>query len=152
MNRHPTLPRLLVTLGLLLASSLVAAASPVNTGLFGKTAVKGYDVVAYHSEKRAVKGDSEYSASWQGANWHFVSAANRDRFKANPARYAPQYGGYCAFAVAKNDLVGIDPEAYTLVGDKLYLNYSKDIQRQWEADRQRFIESADRNFPALIAR
>lgn len=150
MNHHASF-----VLGALLSSVLVwqgpaQAASPVNTGLFGTTAVKGYDVVAYHTAHKAVKGSHDYSHDWMGATWRFSSAENLARFQTDPARYAPQYGGYCAFAVAKNDLVGIDPEAFTLVGDKLYLNYSLKIRKEWEADRDAYIRKADANWPQLI--
>lgn len=133
--------------------SAAAAGPAVNKTLFGGLAIEGYDTVAYHVEQRPVKGQSAFRHSWNGASWQFASAANLKRFVAEPARYAPQYGGYCAYAVAaKNELVGIDPEAYTLVDGKLYLNYSKKIQAQWEADRAQFITQGDRNWPALSAR
>ncbi len=134
---------------LLLAAPLTQAAT-LNTTTFGNLAVDGYDVVAYHTEHKAVKGQREFRETWQGAVWQFASAAHQKQFAANPARYAPQYGGYCAYAVgAKNELVDVDPEAFTLVGDKLYLNYSKKVQALWEAERAHYIEAGDRNWPAL---
>lgn len=148
--RRLSLPSLSVVLVAGLLSLGAQAASPVNTGLFGNTAVKGYDVVAYHTEQRAVKGDAAYSTEWMGARWLFANAGHLKQFRAQPQRYAPQYGGYCAFAVAKGDLVGIDPEAFTLVGDKLYLNYSKKIRGEWEADRDSYIRKADARWPELI--
>lgn len=150
MSVHASRLRALLLTVLLVWLGPAQAASPVNTGFFGTTAVKGYDVVAYHTEHKAVKGSSDYRHDWMGATWQFSSAENLARFQADPARYAPQYGGYCAFAVAKNDLVGIDPDAFALVGDKLYLNYSKKIQKEWEADRDAYIRKADANWPQLI--
>jgi YHS domain-containing protein len=126
------------------------AVSPVNTGLFGSTAIKGYDAVAYHTEKKPVKGSDKFVTEWKGAKWQFASEANLKLFQAAPERYAPQYGGYCAYAVGNNYTAGIDPQAFTLIGDKLYLNYSLDIQKQWEANRDGFIASGDRNWPGLL--
>lgn len=148
MHRHTL--RSLLFVFVTLFGAHAHAASPVNTGLFGRTAVKGHDVVAYHTEQRAVKGSETYSSDWMGARWLFASAEHLKLFQAHPQRYAPQYGGYCAYAVAKGDLVGIDPEAFTLVGDKLYLNYSKKIRSQWEADRDHYIRKADAQWPQLI--
>ena len=140
-----------VVLALALASfaGKAAALEPINTGLFGNTAIKGYDTVAYHTDRRPVKGSERYTATWMGATWRFSSAANRDAFKANPGRYAPQYGGYCAYAVGNNYTAGIDPAAFSLVGGKLYLNYSPAIQRQWLLKRDAYIRSGDANWPAL---
>jgi hypothetical protein len=80
----------------------------------------------------------------------FASAAHRDAFVADPERYAPQYGGYCAWAVAHGKTAGVDPQAWKIVGGKLYLNYSKDIQRQWEEDVPGYVEKADANWPKLL--
>ena len=135
---------------LLAASTSAHAGGPINTSLFGKLAVDGYDVVAYQTDHKAVKGKADFRYSWHDANWQFASAEHLAAFKADPQRYAPQYGGYCAYAVAaKNDKVDIDPQAFTVLGDKLYLNYSKDVQAKWNADRAALIEKADRNWPAL---
>ena len=149
----PAFRSLFVAGSLLAASTAAFAGSPINTTLFGKLAVDGYDVVAYQTDHKAVKGKAEFRYSWQDANWQFASADHLAAFKADPQRYAPQYGGYCAYAVAaKNDKVDIDPEAFTVLGNKLYLNYSKEIQAQWDADRTHFIELGDRNWPALRER
>jgi YHS domain-containing protein len=139
----------LAVLAMLFAVS-AHAVSPVNTGLFGSTAIKGYDAVAYHTQKKAVKGSSKFVHEWNGAKWQFASEEHLKLFQAAPERYAPQYGGYCAYAVGNNYTAGIDPEAYTLVGDKLYLNYSLDIQKEWEAKRDGYITSGDQNWPGLL--
>ena len=150
MNIRTPLAVLLLSLCAGFSVSAAAAETAVNKSLFGGLAIDGYDTVAYHLEQRPVQGKSEFRHQWNGATWQFASAANLKRFAAEPARYAPQYGGYCAYAVAaKNELVGIDPDAYTLVDGKLYLNYSKKIRAQWEASRAQFITQGDRNWPAL---
>jgi YHS domain-containing protein len=91
-----------------------------------------------------VKGSAQFSYEWQGATWLFSSAENRDRFNAEPDRYAPQYGGFCAYAVSKGRTASIDPEAWKIVDGKLYLNYSKGVQkkcRTWQGISRRATET-----------
>jgi YHS domain-containing protein len=144
------LTRTAATLLLALWSLTALALDPINTGLFGNTAIKGYDAVAYHTEHKPVKGSKDYRFEWMGAQWLFASQDHLDLFKADPQRYAPQYGGYCAYAVSQNYTAGIDPDAFTVIGDKLYLNYDKDIQQKWEGSRDAYIRDADNNWPALL--
>ncbi len=125
-----------------------AAVDPINKNIFG-TALKGYDPVAYFKESRPVKGQDEFRHDWLGAKWYFASATNRDEFARNPEKYAPQFGGYCAWAVANGYTANIDPEAWRIVDGKLYLNYSKDVQKKWEADIPGFIKKGNENWPKL---
>ncbi len=126
-----------------------AAVDPVNKNLFG-TALKGYDAVAYFREGRPVKGKDEFRHDWMGAKWYFANSANRDEFAKNPEKYAPQFGGYCAWAVGHGYTASIDPEAWKIVDGKLYLNYSKDVQKMWEQDVPGWIKKGDENWPRLI--
>ena len=135
---------------LFLLPTTAFAVDPVNTGLFSNKAVKGYDVVAYFTEDAAVKGSSDYQTSYLGADWYFSSQANLDLFVANPEQYAPQYGGYCAWAVSQNYTAAIDPEQFTVHEGKLYLNYNADVNSKWTADRDNFISAADQNWPSLL--
>ncbi len=112
-------------------------------------AVDGYDPVAYFTDSMPVKGTEHITLDWQGATWHFSSEANRDLFKANPEKYAPQYGGYCAYGVANGYKVKIEPEAWAIVEGKLYLNYNLKVQEDWNTDRAGFIEKADAQWPSL---
>jgi YHS domain-containing protein len=112
-------------------------------------AIRGYDPVAYFAEQRPVPGQAEFSLDWMGATWRFASAANRDAFAAEPERYAPQYGGYCAYAVSQGYTASIDPDAWKVVDDKLYLNYSKSVQRRWQRDIPGHIAKGDQNWPKL---
>lgn len=128
--------------------SASAAVEPINKNIFG-TALKSYDAVAYFKESRPVKGRDEFRHDWMGAKWYFASAANRDEFARNPEKYAPQFGGYCAWAVAQGYTASIDPEAWRIVDGKLYLNYSKDVQKKWEADIPGFIKQGNENWPKL---
>ena len=108
-------------------------ADPVNKAS-GEVAIKGYDAVAYFKENKAVKGRSEFQHAWMGAKWYFASAANRDLFAQEPEKYAPQFGGYCSWAVSNNYVYDADPEVWKLVDGKLYLNYNKTAQQKWEQD------------------
>ena len=112
-------------------------------------AIHGYDPVAYFTEQKPVKGSEQFTYAWMGATWRFASAAHRDQFAANPAQYTPQYGGYCSYAVSKGHTASIDPEAWRIVEGKLYLNYSKGVQKTWAQDVPGNIQKADQNWPAL---
>jgi YHS domain-containing protein len=138
----------------ILAASLASAvfAAGAFAGEFyekGGAAIRGHDPVAYFKEGKPVKGSPEHKAEHKGSVFHFASKANRDAFAADPAKYAPQYHGFCAFGVAGGYKASVDPAAFTVVGDKLYLNYSRSIQRQWRADIPGFVAKGDRNWPAV---
>lgn len=143
-----TLTLILGAAALLLPATLFAA-NPVNKSFFGDVAIEGYDAVAYFTAGKPVEGTKEHTVSYQDANWRFASAENRALFAADPEKYAPQYGGYCAFAVANGSKAGIDPESWKVVDGKLYLNYSKAIQKKWLEDVPGFIEKADANWAKL---
>jgi YHS domain-containing protein len=137
-------------LPLLFGASLLLAKGPVDpVNQSGGVAIKGYDTVAYFEKAMPVKGSSSFETKWNGATWRFASAAHRDLFIADPARYAPQFGGYCAWAVSNNYTADIDPEAWKIVDGKLYLNYSKSVQKMWESDREKRIRLAEKNWPGL---
>jgi YHS domain-containing protein len=138
-----------VPLGTLLLAGRGLAAQ-VNAD--GGVAVRGTDVVAYVTEGRPVAGSARFTHAWRGATWRFASAANRDRFAADPERYAPAYGGFCAYAVSEGYTAPIDPAAWRIVDGRLYLNYDRSVQRRWEADIPGRIARADANWPALAAR
>jgi YHS domain-containing protein len=141
--------KLLLPLAFLLLPAAAFAQKPPVYSSF-TAAIRGYDPVAYHRELRPVEGTSQFTHEWKGATWRFSSAANRDLFKANPEKYAPQYGGYCAFGVANGYAVSIDPEAWAVVEGKLYLNYSKSVQADWKKDVPGFIRKADANWPKVL--
>ena len=139
---------LLATLGTAVS---VNALEPTYTALFSSNAIRGYDTVAYFTEGAAVKGNKQFSTEYQQATWQFASQQNLDLFLGDPEKYAPQYGGYCAYAVSQNTTASIEPELFTIVDGKLYLNYSEKINQQWTADKARFIVDADKNWPKLLA-
>jgi hypothetical protein len=112
-------------------------------------ALQGHDPVAYFTEGAPRAGDPAISLDWAGARWQFASPENRAAFEADPSAYAPQYGGYCAWAAAEGSLAPIDPDAWTIVEGKLYLNYSRSVQRRWEGDIPGNISRADANWPRI---
>ena len=150
--------RRLSAIFVLLAGLFGVTVAPAQAGgeinasrLFG-VAIEGTDPVAYFTQNMPLEGKREFSVDWKGATWRFASAANRDAFKGDPERYAPQYGGYCAWAVSQGYTASIDPEAWKIVDGKLYLNYSKSVQSQWAADVPGNIAKADQNWPAIRAK
>ena len=113
-------------------------------------AIRGADPVAYFTEKTSVMGDERNAYDWAGATWHFASMENREMFKADPEAYAPQYGGYCAWAVgAKGLLYSIQPHIWSVVDNKLYLNFDDVVHNTWVKDIPGFIEKADARWPEL---
>lgn len=144
---------LLCTFGalfLLCATPAALGKDPVYTGIFNNLAVSGYDTVAYFTEGRPVEGSTEHEVEWNGAIWRFVSAENKALFEASPETYAPQYGGYCAWAVSEGDTASAEPDLWKIVDGKLYLNYSPRVQRRWEEDIPGHIVKADANWPAVL--
>lgn len=125
-----------------------AQKNPIYTTNDG--AIKGYDPVAYFVKAEAVKGKEEFTLKWKEADWYFSSQANLEAFKADPEKYAPQFGGYCAYAVGNGYTYRSDPNAWKIVDNKLYLNYSKGIQKKWEANQVGFIKQGEANWPAVI--
>ncbi|HEU5293900.1 MAG TPA: YHS domain-containing (seleno)protein [Burkholderiaceae bacterium] len=133
-----------------------AAQPPINTlknSVFGghtDAAINGYDTVAYFTVGKPVMGKDAFAHEWMGAKWKFASQANLDLFKANPEKYAPQYGGYCAYGVAQGYLVKVEPDQFTVRDGKLYLNYDADVQAKWRMDPAGYIKTADALFPTLL--
>ncbi len=132
-----------------LSATVSLAVGPVNKGWTG-VAIKGYDAVAYFIDSKPMKGSSDHVYEWNGATWRFSSEKHRALFAANPEMYAPQYGGYCAWAVSQNSTAGIDPDAWKIVDGKLYLNYSAKIQAKWVKDIPGHIAAGDRHWPGLM--
>ena len=127
------------------------AADAVYTSWSNNNALSGYDTVAYFTQSKPVKGSRKYKTSYNGVYWLFSSAENLAAFKDDPKKYAPQYGGHCAWALAvKNAQVSGDPQQWNIVEGKLYINYDKDVKNRWEKDIPGFIKVADTHWPALL--
>ena len=114
-----------------------------------KLALSGYDPVAYFTVGKPTKGAGSISASYEGATWYFASEANRATFQAGPAQYAPQYGGYCAWAVSQGYTASADPEAWKIVDGKLYVNYSQSVAANWAKDIPTNNSKANANWPKV---
>lgn len=137
---------------MLAAPILVTQASAGSDAVYAERgiAVDGTDVVAYFTKGRPVAGSADITHDWNGVTWRFSSPEHRDTFAADPAKYAPQYGGYCAYAVSEGYTASTTPEAWRIVDGKLYLNYSKRIQKRWERDIPGRINAADANWPKVL--
>jgi YHS domain-containing protein len=114
-----------------------------------KGAIGGYDVVAFFSEQKPVKGKKEYSLKWKEASWYFSSEENKKTFESDPEKFAPQYGGYCAYGVSQNHKSPTEVDTWTILEGKLYFNYNKDVKQLWLKDQNSLIELANKNWPAL---
>jgi hypothetical protein len=142
----------LVATILAIAAARLLAAESLWFFRNGDVALSGYDAVAYFTESRAMEGTATFEATWNGARWRFISAENRDRFLQNPARYSPQFGGYCAYAVSKGYTASADPKAWSIVNEKLYVNYSMAVRQDWEKEKEARIARAEANWPKVLTK
>ena len=136
----------------LLMAALCGAISAAWAGEYydtGGPVLKGHDPVAYFKESKPVRGDPAFHHAHGGSTFIFASAANRDEFAANPAKYAPQYGGYCAFGVSRGYKADIDPAAFSIFGGKLYVNYNAQVRADWLRDPPGYIARADERWPQV---
>jgi YHS domain-containing protein len=126
------------------ADSSEPPVAPVNAT--DGVGLKGYDPVAYFTDGQPTEGISQYSFQWKGITYRFASAENMQRFKADPQKYLPQYGGYCAYAMSINRIADISPTEWTIFGGKLYLNNNFISQSLWSLNKSGRTEAADRNW------
>lgn len=145
-----TLSLILLTLGLALPvfAQTKTLLNLDKTGL----AIQGYDPVAFFTDNQPVKGDAKFTASYHGATYRFATADHQKTFEADPAKYEPQFGGYCAYGVSRNKLVEIDVQAFQIVGGKLFLQYSKSVRETFNKDTTGNLAKADANWPGLVAK
>jgi len=141
-----------------LVSSISFAAASLTTGIAfakgrifnsGGKAIRGYDPVAYFTVGKPVKGKSKFSTKWQGAKWQFSSQENLDAFKKSPKKFAPLYGGYCSWAMSQGRVATTVPEAWDIVGGKLYLNFSLGIRNKWRTNIPGHIKQANGHWPKV---
>lgn len=132
---------------LMMAANILAQKSEVFTTADG--AIRGYDPVAYFKDAKPVKGEKKFVYSWKSANWYFANQQNLDLFKSNPEKFAPQYGGYCAYGTAAGHKAPTEPQTWTIVNDKLYLNYNDEVKGMWVKDKPGYIKKANQNWPAI---
>jgi YHS domain-containing protein len=148
---QPSLGRLTAVLGAipLCCAALAAVADEAVNTTADNVAILGYDPVAYFTEARAVKGDPEIAYDWQGARWQFATPEHRARFAENPEKYAPRYGGFCSSAMAVGRKAPIDPEAWVIIEDKLYLAFSSDAIDRFAVNAETTIPAADGHWQEL---
>jgi YHS domain-containing protein len=140
---------LLFALGVPALASASPAPSVSATGQ--GIAIGGYDPVAYFTEGHPVAGSANFELRWNGATWRFASAGSRARFEANPAAYAPAFGGYCAWAISQNYIAPGDPLVWRIVNGRLYLNFNQRAKMLWEADLASAIARGNANWPAVLS-
>lgn len=149
-SKKNTVMAILITVVFCLSMLTIAfAIEPVNKTSDG-VAIKGYDPVAYFTDSKPVKGSKDFEYVWMGAKWRFSTAGHKDLFIKDPDKYAPKYGGYCAYAVSQGTTADIDPDAWNIVDGRLYLNLSKKIQDKWSKDIPGYIKKADENWPKIL--
>lgn len=141
--------RLTLPLAMAFAFAGISTAIADEVFITNGVAIHGYDPVAYFFDHKPVKGTKRFTASYEGATFYFASAARRDAFKSDPARYAPQYGGYCAFGIAEGHEAPTEPQAFTVVDGKLYLNYNDDVLQTWRKDMPGYVNMANANWDAV---
>ena len=138
-----TLTKIVITTLFTVFSTLSLAADIDMNADKNDLAIKGYDPVAYFTMNKPVKGDVNFTATYKGAIYRFSTESHRDIFKQEPTKYAPQYGGYCAFGVAMEKKFDTDPTAWKIIADKLYLNLNKDVQNKWKQDTNTYLEMSN---------
>lgn len=150
--------KLLTALAFAFGALTIAAApayadqAPVYTGVLSRVAVGGYDPVAYFTDSHPVRGAAQFRIMHQGYEYRFASAEHLAAFRANPARYLPQYGGYCAWAVSQGYTASGNPNNWRIVDGRLYLNYNAEIQARWLSDIPGHITRANNNWPSVLSR
>ena len=147
MTKFITRTLLLITT--LFTFSAMAEDDAIKTGIFSNVTIDGYDTVAYFTQGKPVEGSDKFETTWRDATWRFASQENLDLFKQDPTKYAPQYGGYCAWAMSEGNTAGIDPDAWHIEDNKLYLNYNKSVQKEWFKNMKADIVSADKFYPEI---
>jgi YHS domain-containing protein len=155
--RRSVLPlTLLLLVCLAVGASLAPAQQSQKASVFtdfrSKLALDGYDPVSYFKQGKPTKGNPAHAVTWNGASWHFSSAENKAAFEANPQAYAPQFGGYCAWAVSQGYTAKGDPHAWRIVDNKLYVNYNASVQKTWEKDIPGHIVKGDKNWPNVLTK
>ncbi len=134
------------------ATTVASGAPSATPSYFAEKgiAIRGADPVAYFTEGTYVPGSAEFTQEWNGVTWQFATAEHRDQFASNPEAYAPQYGGFCAWAVSQGYTAEVDPTAWKIVDGKLYLNYDNNIQQKWAKDIAGNIAKANQNWPGVL--
>lgn len=134
---------------LVMVTAAVAEKRLINVDKNG-LALKGYDPVAYFTENRPVKGDAKFQSTFNGATYYFASAANKKTFEADPKKYEPQFGGFCAYAASQGHTAKIEPDAFEVLNGRLLLQYDRSVRDLFNKDQQGNLAKADRNWPSIV--
>jgi YHS domain-containing protein len=129
--------------------SVVAWAQKSPVFVTDEGAIRGYDPVAFFKDQAPIRGSRDISCSWNGATWYFASDENKEAFVADPEKFAPQYGGYCAYGTADGHKAPTQIDTWSIVNDKLYFNYNKQVQKEWNKNQNELIKKADENWPSV---
>lgn len=140
---------ILLLMGLLAGTASVVIGQKSEVFIKNKLAIGGYDPVAYFTEGKPAKGSEKFSYDYNGAKWHFRNQQNLEVFKADPLKYSPQYGGYCAYGLSNGYKAPTEPDAWTIADGKLYLNYNTDVRKMWNKQQKELIIKADTNWPTV---
>lgn len=149
VTNNKTMKQIFSILIFTLLAVSISHAQDVKFNSTDGVAIKGYDVVAYFTQQQAVAGNDAFTTEWSGSKWKFATKANLDSFVLAPQKYAPQYGGFCAYGCSANHLSPTDPNAWTIVDNKLYLNYNLKVKGFWIKDTTNLIKKADGLWPSL---
>lgn len=148
MSSSTTFKTFLMAVSLFIAGHSFAADSDANADE-NDVAIHGYDTVAYFTESKPTQGSTKFTATYKNTIYQFASSDNRDKFRANPEKYAPQFGGHCAMGVALNKKLDVDPTAWRIVEGKLYLNLNKQVQEKWLSDVSGNLKTAYGIWPSI---
>ena len=148
-EKKMSMKKLMITFCITVLTGISMYAQKSASFIQSGKAIRGYDPVAYFTVSKPVKGNDKFVYNWNNANWYFSSQQNLDRFKKDPVKYAPQYGGYCAYGLFNGYKAPTDADAWTIVNGKLYLNYNLQVREEWTRDQNERIEKADINWPKI---
>ncbi len=137
-----------LSVAMVFAGVAMAADKDMNADA-NDVAISGYDTVAYFNKNMPVQGNDKFTAVYKNTIYKFSSAQNRDAFRANPEKFAPQFGGYCAMGVAMEKKLDVDPMAWRVVDGKLYLNLNIEVQTKWASDIPGHLKTAQQNWPEI---
>jgi YHS domain len=144
--------KIVISLIVLISFTVTAFAQKSSVFITDGKAIRGYDPVAFFTDSKPVKGFDSLGYDWQDAHWLFSSAKNLEAFKANPEKYAPAYGGYCAYGTAEGHKAPTETDTWSIVDGKLYFNYNKKVKEFWLKDQPGMIKKADANWPQIKAK
>ncbi len=130
-------------------SAMAAAKELLNVDGNG-VAIQGYDPVAFFTDNRPIKGSPQFQSEYKGAKYYFVSSEHKAAFEKEPAKYEPQFGGYCAYGVSHGRKAPIKIEAWQIVNGRLLMQYDLDIKGEFNRDQQGSLKKADENWPGLV--